>query len=45
MKTQKNKFGTKKFKGSPFDYALIRLGQHLLPQQPTNLAETAVKKS
>jgi hypothetical protein len=45
MKTQKNKFGTKKLHGNPFDRALIRLGQHFLPQQPATLSETQVKKS
>ncbi len=37
MKTRKNN-PIKKAGKSPFDAALIRLGQHLMPQQPTEHA-------
>jgi hypothetical protein len=33
MKTNKSKFADKQAKSNPFDKALIRLGQHFLPQQ------------
>lgn len=37
MKTRKNN-PIKKTDKSPFDKALIRLGQHLIPQQPAEHA-------
>lgn len=37
MKTRKNNT-IKKTDKSPFDKALIRLGQHLIPQQPAEHA-------
>lgn len=40
MKTNKNKLADKKAKSNAFDNALIRLGQHFLPQQ--TLTEVAV---
>jgi hypothetical protein len=45
MKTNKNKFADKKANGNPFDKALLRLGQHFLPQQAlTEVAVVRVEK-
>jgi len=36
MKTYKHKTAAKKYCGNAFDRALLRLGQHVLPQQPNS---------
>lgn len=47
MKTYKHKTAAKKYCGNAFDSALLRLGQHVIPQQPkTELTGlTSVKKA
>lgn len=43
MKTHKNKFADKKTNSNPFDKALIRLGQHFLPQQQPVIEPAVVR--
>ena len=43
MKTRKNNLNKKNDK-SPFDKAMIRLGHHLLPQQPSEQVMTSLSK-
>ena len=44
MKTYKDKLVTKKAKSSAFDAALLRLGQHFMPQQPAVVPVPVRKK-